>query len=311
MNRLIKVQDIPETLWESNNQKLLLPESLVESWKNILEIRGLLQQATEETRTGEIGGISEEDTHNHYSFRFNGSCARFQLTFLDPKDDLKEVSNAFIKSLAGYDVFIADIPSGTGAASLTLLSNIAQLRKENIIPRLPLSVKILAGEISSTAIEIFQQAFDKIIGTLNSQQIDVELKFQEWNIRDKDSTSQLVKQITLYGNDSSDKILLLANFTGFLEKDKKWDEVKDQFGEIFRHFSGKSTVAIWLEPNMNRVTKNFWPRTKKWFKKTFNKLLGSDEELPIETSEAYYNHGLREAIERTGVAVVKFNTERT
>jgi hypothetical protein len=310
MTRLIEVKDIPDTLWKTKDEKLVLPESLIESWKGILDNRGLLKQATEETREGEIGGISEEDTHNHYSFRFNGSCARFQLTFLDPKNDLKEVSNAFVKSLAGYDVFIADIPSGTGAASLTLLSNIAQLRKENVIPRIPLSVKILAGEISPTAIDIFNQAFDQIQATLNSQHISVELKFQEWNIKDPDSTSQLVKQITLYGNDCSDKILLLANFTGFLERDKKWDEVKEQFGEIFRHFSGKSTVAIWLEPNMNRVTQNFWPRTKKWFQKTFKKLLGSNEELPIETSEANYSHGLKDTMERTGVAVMKFNTER-
>lgn len=310
MTRLIEVKDIPDTLWKTKDEKLVLPESLIESWKGILNSRGLLKQATEETREGEIGGISEEDTHNHYSFRFNGSCARFQLAFLDPKNDLKEVSNAFVKSLAGYDVFIADIPSGTGAASLTLLSNIAQLRKENIIPRIPLSVKILAGEISPTAMTIFKQAFEQIQATLNSQNISVELKFQEWNIKDLDSTSQLIKQITLYGNDCSDKILLLANFTGFLERDKNWDKVKEQFGELFRHFSGKSTVAIWLEPNMNRVTQNFWPRTKKWFQNTFKNLLGSNEELPIETSDANYSHGLNNTIERTGVAVMKFNTER-
>ena len=310
MSRLIEVKDIPDTLWIIKDEKLVLPECLIDSWKGILDDRGLLKQATEETREGEIGGISEEDTHKHYSFRYNGSCARFQLTFLDPKNDLKEVSNAFVKSLAGYDVFIADIPSGAGAASLTLLSNIAQLRKENVIPRIPLSVKILAGEISPTAIDIFNQAFNYIQATLNSQHISVELKFQKWNIKDPDSTSQLVKQITLFGNDCSDKILLLANFTGFLERDKEWNKVKEQFEEIFRHFSGKSTVAIWLEPNMNRVTQNFWPRTKKWFQNTFKMLIGSNDDLPIETSDANYGHGLKDAILRTGVAVMKFNTER-
>jgi hypothetical protein len=310
MNRLIEQKDIPESLWNGKEEMLYLPKDLISNWRNILEQRGLLQQAIEETREGDIGGISEVDTHNHFSFRYNGSCARFQLTFLDPKDNLREVSNAFVKSLAGYDVFIADIPSGTGAASLTLLSNIAQLRKEKVLPTLPLRVKILAGEISPTAIDIFQQSFSEIEPILKENEIMVEFKIQEWNIYDQDSTSQLIREITLFSNDSSDKVMLLANFTGFLEKENNWKEVRTQFEEIFRHFSGSSTVAIWLEPKMNRVTQNFWPRTRDWFIKTFKKLIGSKEDLPIETSEAKYDHGLRNSAERTGVAVVKFNTER-
>ncbi len=310
MNRLIEQKDIPESLWNGKEEMLYLPKNLISNWRNILEQRGLLQQAIEETREGDIGGISEEDTHNHFSFRYNGSCARFQLTFLDPKDNLREVSNAFVKSLAGYDVFIADIPSGTGAASLTLLSNIAQLREEKVLPSLPLRVKILAGEISPTAIDIFQESFTEINPFLEENEIHVEFKIQKWDIYDKDSTSQLIKEITLISKDSSDKVLLLANFTGFLERENNWEDVKPQFEEIFRHFSGRSTVAIWLEPNMNMVTKSFWPKIVNWFIKTFKKLIGSTEDLPIETSEAYYDHGLREITSRVKVAVVKFNTER-
>lgn len=310
MNRLIEQKNIPSSLWNPNDEKLYLPNNLIHNWKENLEQRGLLKQAVEEIRKGEIGGISKQATHDHYSFRYNGSCARFQLTFLDPKDDLREVSNAFVKSLAGYDVFIADIPSGTGAASLTLLSNIAQLREEKIIPSLPLTVKILAGEISPTAIEIFEESFNNMKSLFEANNITIEFKIQKWDINDSDSTSQLIKEITLFSNDSSDKIMLLANFTGFLEGEKKWDGVKSQFEEIFRHFSGKSTVVIWLEPKMNKVILNFWPRTKKWFIQTFKKFIGSNEELPIETSEAKYNHGLKDTTERTGVAVVKFNTER-
>lgn len=310
MSRLIKREDIPVSLWRQDEETLILPRSLVKSWKSILDQRNLLESATAEIGDGEIGGIDEEATHKHYSFRYNGSCARFQLTFLDPKDDLKEVSNAFVKSLAGNDVFIADIPSGTGAASLSLLSNIAQLREENILPKLPLKVKILAGEISQTAIQIFQESFDEINPYLKHYFIEVELKFEVWNVREADSTSQLIKQITLFSQNSTDKILLLANFTGFLEKDKKWREVEDKFEEIFRHFSGKSTIAIWLEPKLNIVINQFWPRTVNWFKNTFKYLIGAKETIKIETSNAKFEHGLRDEIQRTSVAVVKFNTER-
>jgi len=310
MSRLIKQEDIPVSLWKRDNETLVLPHSLVKSWKSILNQRNLLKSATEDIGDGETGGIDEEATHKHYSFRYNGSCARFQLAFLDPKDDLKEVSNAFVKFLAGSDVFIADIPSGTGAASLSLLTNIAQLREENILPKLPLNVKILAGEISETAIQIFKESFDEINPYLKQNFIEVELRLEEWNVREADSTSQLIKEITLFSQYSTNKILLLANFTGFLEKDKKWKEVQDKFEEIFRHFSGKSTIAIWLEPQLNIVTNQFWPRTVNWFKKTFKHLIGANETIKIETSNAKFEHGLRDETTRTSVAVVKFNTER-
>jgi hypothetical protein len=310
MSRLIKQEDIPVSLWRQDEETLVLPHSLVKSWKSILNQRNLLESATEEIGDGETGGINEEATHKHYSFRYNGSCARFQLTFLDPKDDLKEVSNAFVKSLAGNDVFIADIPSGTGAASLSLLSNIAQLREENVLPKIPLKVKILAGEISKTAIQIFQESFDEINPYLKHYFIEVELKFEEWNVREADSTSQLIKEITLFSQNSTDKILLLANFTGFLEQDRKWKEVQDKFEEIFRHFSGKSTIAIWLEPQLKIVINQFWPRTVNWFKSNFKYLIGAKETINIETSNAKFEHGLRNETQRTSVAVVKFNIER-
>ncbi|WP_369012703.1 hypothetical protein [Flavobacterium anhuiense] len=310
MDRLIKQEDIPISLWKKKEGTLILPYYLLESWKLILEKRNLLKTATEERGDGETGGINEEATHKHYSFRYNGSCARFQLTFLDPKNELKDVSNAFVKCLAGNDVFIADIPSGTGAASLSLLCNIAQLREENILPRIPLKVKILAGEISQTAIEIFQHSFEEMNAYFKTQSIEVELKIKEWDVQDADSTSQLIKEITIFSNNSTNKILLLTNFTGFLEQDRKWKEVKDKFEEIFRHFSGQSTIAIWLEPKMGNVLTQFWPRTIKWFTDVFKNLIGAKENINIETSHANYEHGLRDGILRTNVAVVKFNTER-
>lgn len=310
MSRLIKQEDIPISLWKKDEKTLVLPHSLIKNWKFILNQRNLLSSAIDEKGDGETGGIDEEATHKHYSFRYNGSCARFQLTFLDPKDELKGVSNAFVKSLAGNDVFIADIPSGTGAASLSLLSNIAQLREENILPKLPLKVKILAGEISETAIQIFQHSFNEIDPYFKQNSIEVELKLEKWNVQEAYSTSQLIKEITLFSYNSTNKILLLTNFTGFLEQDKKWKEVKDKFEEIFRHFSGKSTIAIWLEPQLNSVIKQFWPRTVKWFENTFKYLIGANESIKVETSDAKYEHGLRNNTLRTTVAVVKFNTER-
>jgi hypothetical protein len=309
MARIISPDMIPKSLWDNSEKTLTLPHALIDSWKKILDEKGLLKDATENNFRGEIGGINEEATHKHYSFNYNGSCARFQLAFLDPKEDLKEVSNAFVKSLAGGKVFIADTPSGAGAASLSLLCSMAQLREKKAIPTMQLDVVILAGEISVTAIEIFKTALEEINDYLMRHEIYVELQTEIWDITDKDSTSQLIKKMTLLSQYSSTKLLLLANFTGFLEKDKKWNSVKPQFEELFRHFSGDSTTAIWLEPGTNESTKSFLPRLRSWFL-LFKQFVSSKESIKIEESNALYNHGLRNSKPRTNVAVVRLNTER-
>ena len=310
MNRLIPEDSIPESLWKPKNDTLVLPSSLKDCWKSVLEQRNLLQQALTERGDNEIGGIDEEATNKHYSFRFNGSCARFQLTFLDPKDDLKEVSNAFVKSLAGNSVFIADIPSGTGAASLSLLTNIAQLREEKLLPKLPLEVKILAGEISPHAIKIFNDSLKIVSPYLQEHSIYVEVDIVQWDIQDDYSNTDLIKKITIASQHSKSKILLITNFNGYLDNNGVWNKVQHRFEEIFRYFSGESTVAIWLEPLKNNVTRQFWPNVLKWFQKKLKRLINNDKELEYESSSARYEHGLIDSSPRVNVAVVKFNTER-
>lgn len=310
MARIINPDMIPKSLWDNSEKTLTLPHAITDSWKKILGEKGLLKEATKNNFRGEVGGVDEEATHKHYSFNYNGSCARFQLAFLDPKEDLKEVSDAFVKSLGGYDVFITDIPSGTGAASLSLLCNIAQLREEKVFPPIPMNIEILAGEISESAIVIFQESFEEVKEYLEEHEIYVQLHTEIWDVTDDDSTSQLMNKISSLNQKNNKKILLLANFTGFLEREGKWNDVKGQFENLFNHFSGESTVAIWLEPNYKISFISFFPKAIKWFKNKLKKLIGSTESIKIETSQAFFSHGLIDVTSRTNVAVVRFNTER-
>lgn len=310
MARLIHPDIIPTSLWDCETDILKLPHSLLSTWATILTRRDLLNDALNNNVRSQVGGENEEQTNVHYSQSFNGSCARFQLAFLDPKEDLKEVSNAFVKALAGYDVFIIDVPSGTGAASLSLLCNIAQLREEGLLPTNTLNVNILAGDISPTANEILIESFEEVKVYLNQNEINVTLETVIWDVTCIESTDSLIGHIDDFNaNDATEKLLLLANFTGFLEKEKMWDEVKSQFETLFRRYSGDSTTALWLEPKYNISIYNFFPKINKWFKLKFYRLFKKNNYSIIETSEASFNHGLIENVSLTKVAIVRFNTE--
>jgi hypothetical protein len=65
-----------------------------------------------------------------------------------------------------------------------------------------------------------------------------------------------------------------------------------------------------LEPKYKISFISFFPKAIKWFKNRFKKLIGTTEDIKIETSQAFFNHGLIDVTSRTSVAVVRFNTER-
>ncbi|OHY82028.1 hypothetical protein BCA33_09135 [Marinobacter sp. AC-23] len=147
--RLVERQDIPKQLWCSVSSMIHLPPMLIASWRGLLTKHGLLEKAKKAAPEKLIGGLTEKESKDHLKWRFTGSSARVSMLMLDPNGKLDDVSDAFYQTFAGNRVFIADIPAGAGAAILTVLTTLAELRKRERIPRNPLTVVILAGELPS------------------------------------------------------------------------------------------------------------------------------------------------------------------
>ena len=77
-------------------------------------------------------------------------------------------------------------------------------------------------------------------------------------------------------------MLLLANFSDFLQKNKKWDKAQPQFDELFRHFRSNKSLAIWIEPQVNEALPEhggLFARVISWLKPLkFTKLFSRDED---------------------------------
>src|SRR5215207_2728354 len=151
MNRLINKEMIPDTLWNSKDSILYLPPQLISSWKMLLDKYGLLEKAMEHAPDGFEGGMSKEDTDNHLAWRFTGSSAKVMLSMLDPNEELSEIADVFTRIFSGNKVFLADLPCGSGAASMCILTVLYELRKKSLLPRMPLEIVIVGGEISKFA----------------------------------------------------------------------------------------------------------------------------------------------------------------
>jgi hypothetical protein len=176
---------------------------------------------------------------------------------------------------------------------------------------MPLEVIIVGGEISSPARTYFLDILHSLHDALLDQAIQIRFEAMDWNVRNKFSNTSLIKQITLKSQGCGAKLLVLANFSGFLQRDRGWDEATKQLDELFRHFSDSSSFAIWIEPQTNVVRNNFIKRLLEWFKKAYSDFIHSDGADAAETenmfSSAMVQHPLMAGKFRVHLTVVRLN----
>jgi hypothetical protein len=315
VTRLIQKKDIPSSLWDSDKNILKLPPQLVAEWGRLLDKNNLREMAETVAPKGFEGGISKEDTDKHLAWRFTGSCARVILAMLDPKAELPDVADTFARVFAGNKVFLADLPCGSGAATISILTTLAELRKQARIPRMPLEIVILGGEISEFARIYTSEFLSALKIELENQAITIDFEIIHWDASDKILNKDLIEKLILKSQNCSEKLLIMANFSGFLVNSGKWKSCEDQFEEIFRFSLAPSSTAIWIEPNKNTVinSNGLMCQLVKFFKKQFSSLIQKEDisiEKDYETSTVEVKHPLKDHHFKTGLVVKRFNLSR-
>lgn len=311
-NRFIPATKIPDSLWDNKLKKLKLPELLLQPWSQILIRESLETLAKEKALKGFEGGVSKVDTDRHLAWRYTGSCARVLLSILDPNQELSTIADTYASIFSGGKVFLIDIPSGSGAAAISVLSALYELRKHNVLPRHPLNIFVLSGEISDFARNYNDEQLSHLIPLLEEQAIWVKCESLYWDVTCRLSTADLTKKAILIGNDYPNKLLLLSNFSGFLEHNGKWKEAQQQIENIFLHSRDFNSYAIWLEPQRNTVPR-FLGRLIKLFRNAFDGLFRSDSSGTSTEGHAYAStqskcqHPLKEHVFDVRLSVIRFD----
>jgi hypothetical protein len=256
--RLLEPSVIPSHLWEAQKSLICIPAELAASYGRVLAARKLMHLCTRNAKeTAPIGGLTLEATNEHFAKAFDGSLARCQLAVLDPLDKLGDVSNGFIQCLAGNEVVVLDAPCGAAAAVLSMLCTMAELRKSKILPRLPLTVKLVGGELSPYAIDIAREMLTEIRSTLESQAIFLDEGFQQWDVTDKQSNTLLIQAMVRASDPTAKRLVIISNFSGLLERERKRKEATPQIEELLRHASThEGSIAVWIEPDTNKTIGN-------------------------------------------------------
>jgi len=279
---------IYEKLWK--NEVLHQPEKLVEVYKKKLIELSLYDDAknSDEYGKGAVGGKDEEVTHKHFSERFLASSTRIQYVLLNPNGEFDVISKDIQVTFSSGKISILDIPSGTGAGILSLLCNIAEIRINSKLPRLPLYIDIVGGDYSPSALKIYTELLNDMKDYLAQQLIYVEYKAIEWDASDMLSTNKLVEEWLKNKEKYEEFYILMSAFSGVKEP------IYKQFEESFKYIQNATlnliTTTIYIEPASNDG--------KKFFK-LINKLMKIieqwfEKEKAISKGRFYWNDVIRE-----------------
>lgn len=316
--RLLNPEILPSTLWNREGRYLCLPIEFASAYERLVDRYGLRALAISRTQEDSpTGGSGKEETEQHFAQQFDNSAARAQFALSNVTGDVVSASNALIRALSGNTICITDAPCGAGAATYALLCAIAELRAHSVLPRVRLDVCLIGGEISEHARKIASEMLSELRPYLESQAIFVEAEFHPWDVTCNLSTADLMNAASRASPMGSKRLVVVANFSGFLSLPGKLKTSRAQLEELFRYSSGSEHVAVWIEPQMNfaisgggvfqsiaRLAKDSWHR--------FARVIGIDGQgAPFIKSEVNFRSTLTpNRLRPIRLAVMRLDLER-
>jgi hypothetical protein len=303
--RVLPVKYIPEELWFK--EKLSIPEKLKITYSEQLKGLGMLEKAIKGNPKNSAihGGITDEETIEHFTYRFPVSSGRMEFVTISPNDDMVKVSDAILSTFSTGEVSVLDIPGGAGAAMCSLLTTLAVLRYEGLLPILPLTVRIMCGDLAPKANEIYEKMVSKIKPFLDENGITVHYKSMTWDATRNDHTAQLIDSWFEISKPHSEYVVCVSNFTGALIGAGIFDEFKPCLSQILARLYDKKSTLIWIEPGSKSTNKlikkllEFVSDAIKWFTKT------GEDDVFLKSSYTMKNP-LNNGEYQSSVAVQKF-----
>jgi len=297
---------------------LILPPILASAYEAIIDCHNLRLLAASRNRDNPpVGGLTQQKADEHFAQAFDGSAARTQLALLDPKGEVTDASDTFIRCLAGNHVCLTDAPCGAGAAALAFLTTIAELRAQRVLPRQPMEVDLIGAEISEPSRNYAHEMLAQICPRLQEQAIFVRYQLLYWDVLDRLSNVDLIKAIIRTAASLSRQILVVANFNGFLEQERKRKEAEPQLAELFQFVSGRHSAALWIEPIMNEAigSGGLFARLLALFRGDWRRFARHSSVVtgprPVATSTARFREPLEVDVKnRVNLAVMPIDLER-
>lgn len=245
---ILTEKDIPAELWLK--KMLHLPSCLTSSYWNLLERYKITGDALTPDDSGShiFGGRSRKDTLQHFARRYGVSACRLESLVIDPDKAFRTIPDDLITSFTEGSISILDIACGSGAVGASLLSTISVLRTHNKLLKQPLDVRIIGGDCSDYALDIYKQMLEELEPKLNTVGINVKLTTTKWEAEKSYTTSDMFDLLFDDSPSTEEYLIVIANFAGTLSS--HFPSFTNSLQHIFDRTSNKKCTIIWVESKM-------------------------------------------------------------
>ena len=249
------MHNLPGTIWSEFT--LFLPDSLALSYRTLLERRGLYDSAlcTQRSGRGPVGGESVDATHDHFTQRFAVSATRLEYIACDPKETFYSAAHDLHISFGTGSIAVLDVPCGAGASIFGFLCTLAELRKHGTLPRLPLNISIVAGDCSTTALELYKDFVELISPELSTQGILITYQTQEWRAEEPTTSAAIVDEWFAMSPAAGEFYVFICNFSR--EAERHFHDYERSFEHIAERLHSKKSTLLWVEPGMKTAQRFF------------------------------------------------------
>lgn len=243
-----------------------MPSCLSSEYCSRIDTLGLRALAADRpTSKRAIGGATEEESNQHFALMFPTSSGRIIHVFLDPLDRFGGIASFLQTTFADGHISLLDIPCGAGATGATLISLLVELRECGALPRLPLTVTILAGDISTHALKLYEKMISGLAPRARAQAVEVQYSTQTWDATRADSTARLVDRWFNLSSGCEDYVVIVANFSGEAHRQDFFMKIAPNLEQVVGRLYDKNSTFLWVEPRTNQAT-GYLGKVASWLK---------------------------------------------
>lgn len=236
----------------SDDDHLLIPSPVAHCYVQLLKELDLTEKAAlSHTIKSCYGGASSELTYDHFAYRFPASFSRPEYLLLDPLNKFIPLTDEIEKIFSFGSIRILDIPCGAGAGSLGLISTLAYNRDRKTAVPLPLSIHVIAADISPTALELTERMHTKLAPTYSERAITVTLETRVWDASKQFSTSSLCNEFFRNNNDTHEHFVLITDISGV--GSDTFETFSSSISELISRLAQVDGGLLWIEPQIKKV----------------------------------------------------------
>jgi len=207
---------------------------------------------------------------------------------VDPADSFAALPVELFQSFSSHKIAVLDAPCGAGAGLLSLLTVLATARAHRQLPTLPLTVGVIAADISPTALEIYSSIATTLAPELAKHGINLDITTQNWDASQVNQTSAVCDTWFSKYHDANEYFVLVGNLSGIMDP-ALVQAFQRSFEHITARISNVASTVLWIEPI---IEKSITKRIKEMFSLSW--WLKPSENLP---QDAHSRFNWRQPIE--------------